>query len=36
YVAVTRAKDLFVLGVPKSSLKEFAPKFESLGIKELI
>jgi superfamily I DNA/RNA helicase len=36
YVAVTRAKDLLVLGVPKSSLKEFAPKFESLGIKELI
>jgi superfamily I DNA/RNA helicase len=32
YVAVTRAKDLFVLGVPKSNLKEFAPRLEALGM----
>ena len=36
YVAVTRAKDLFVLGVPKSSLKEFSPRLESLGLKEWV
>lgn len=36
YVAVTRAKDLFVLGVPKSIVKDFAPKLESLGFKEWV
>lgn len=31
YVALTRARDLFVLGVPASNLKEFAPKLDALG-----
>lgn len=31
YVALTRARDLFVLGVPSSSIREFAPKLEALG-----
>jgi superfamily I DNA/RNA helicase len=32
YVAVTRAKDLFVLGVPKVNVKELAPRLESIGM----
>ncbi|MDT1063428.1 ATP-dependent helicase [Paracoccus sp. CPCC 101403] len=31
YVALTRARDLFVLGVPANYLKEFAPKLDALG-----
>jgi AAA domain len=31
YVALTRARDLFVLGVPVANLKEFAPKLDALG-----
>ncbi len=31
YVALTRARDLFVLGVPATNLKEFAPKLDALG-----
>ena len=31
YVALTRARDLFVLGVPAANLKEFAPKLDALG-----
>ena len=36
YVAVTRAKDLFVLGVPKTNLKEFLPRLEALGMSKWI
>lgn len=35
YVAVTRARDLFVLGVPKANIKELAPRLESVGLKLL-
>jgi len=35
YVAVTRAKKLFVLGVPKSAAKELAPKLKGIGLREL-
>lgn len=35
YVAVTRAKKLFVLAVPKSAAKELAPKLQGIGLKEL-
>ncbi|WP_036188279.1 ATP-dependent helicase [Marinimicrobium agarilyticum] len=35
YVAVTRAKKLFVLGVPKSAAKELVPKLHEIGLKEL-
>ena len=35
YVAVTRAKNIFVLGVPKSALTGLAPKLESIGLKKL-
>jgi hypothetical protein len=31
YVALTRARDLFVLGVPATNLEEFAPKLDALG-----
>lgn len=31
YVALTRAQDLFVLGVPATNIKEFAPKLDALG-----
>lgn len=31
YVALTRARDLFVLGVPATHLEEFAPKLDALG-----
>lgn len=31
YVAVTRARNLFVLAVPEASLKEFEPELKSLG-----
>lgn len=31
YVALTRARDLFVLGVPATNLEEFAPKLGALG-----
>lgn len=31
YVALTRARDLFVLGVPTTNLEEFAPKLDALG-----
>lgn len=33
YVAVTRAKSLFVLAVPDSCLKEFEPELNSVGLK---
>lgn len=36
YVAVTRAKDLFVLGVPKTNLKEFQPRLEALGMSKWV
>lgn len=32
YVAVTRAKNLFLLGVPKNAVKELAPKLEDIGL----
>ena len=35
YVAVTRAKKLFVLGVPKSAVKELEPKLQGIGLREL-
>lgn len=35
YVAVTRAKYLFVLGVPKSSLNSLRPRLEKLGLQEI-
>ena len=35
YVAITRAKNLFILGVPKSALTELAPKLQEIGIKAL-
>ena len=35
YVAVTRARNLFVLGVPKNSLTEFKKGLHSIGLKEL-
>lgn len=31
YVALTRARDLFVLGVPAANIGEFAPRLEALG-----
>ena len=31
YVALTRARDLFVLGVPVNNIEEFAPKLDALG-----
>lgn len=31
YVALTRARDLFVLGVPATYIKEFGPKLDVLG-----
>jgi hypothetical protein len=31
YVALTRARDLFVLGVPAANLEEFTPKLDALG-----
>jgi hypothetical protein len=35
YVAITRAKHLFVLGVPKSALVDLKPKLEMIGLIEL-
>ena len=35
YVAVTRAKKLFILGVPKNALAALAPKLQAIGLKEL-
>lgn len=35
YVAVTRAKRLFILGVPKSALGGLAPKLKAIGLREL-
>lgn len=35
YVAVTRAKNLFVLGVPMNDLKILAPKLEAFGLKKM-
>jgi len=35
YVAVTRAKSLFILGVPKNALAVLAPKLQAIGLKEL-
>ena len=34
YVALTRARDLFVLGVPAANKEEFAPKLDALGFKK--
>ncbi|SPH21023.1 DNA helicase II [Ascidiaceihabitans donghaensis] len=34
YVALTRARDLFVLGVPATNMGEFAPKLDALGFKK--
>ncbi|WP_157672053.1 DEAD/DEAH box helicase [Cellvibrio sp. PSBB006] len=34
YVAVTRAKDLFVLAVPKIIIKELSPRLDSIGFKK--
>jgi hypothetical protein len=34
YVALTRARYLFVLAVPKTNIKEFEPELKSLGLKE--
>jgi hypothetical protein len=31
YVALTRARDLFILGVPATNIGEFAPKLDALG-----
>lgn len=31
YVALTRARDLFVLGVPATNLKKYAPRLDELG-----
>ncbi len=31
YVALTRARDLFVLGIPSKNIGEFAPKLDALG-----
>ena len=36
YVALTRAKDIFVLAVPKNHINEFKPELLQLGLKELI
>jgi hypothetical protein len=35
YVAVTRAKKLFILGVPKNALVALGPKLEAIGLREL-
>jgi len=35
YVALTRAKNLFLLGVPKSALLELAPRLQAIGLKAL-
>lgn len=35
YVAVTRARNLFILGVPKNAVKELAPKLQGVGLIEL-
>jgi len=35
YVAVTRAKKLFILGVPKNALALLAPKLQAIGLKKL-
>ena len=35
YVAVTRARDLFVLGVPINSVSLLGPKLEAIGLKKL-
>ena len=35
YVAVTRARNLFILGVPKNALAALAPKLQAIGLKEL-
>ncbi len=34
YVAATRARDLFILGVPKANVKELSPKLEAIGFKK--
>lgn len=34
YVALTRARDLFVLGVPAANKEEFSPKLDALGFKK--
>jgi superfamily I DNA/RNA helicase len=36
YVALTRAKDIFVLAVPKNHINEFQPELLQLGLKEWI
>lgn len=36
YVALTRAKSLFVLGVPINALKGLKPSLEAIGLKELV
>lgn len=33
YVALTRARDLFVLGVPAAKIGDYAPKLDALGFK---
>jgi len=35
YVAVTRARNLFILGVPKNALTTLKPKLQAIGLKEL-
>jgi superfamily I DNA/RNA helicase len=35
YVAITRAKNLFILGVPKNALAALAPKLQAIGLNEL-
>jgi len=35
YVAVTRAKSLFILGVPKNALAALASKLQAIGLKKL-
>jgi hypothetical protein len=35
YVAITRAKNIFVLGVTKNELTELAPKLQAIGLSEL-
>jgi hypothetical protein len=33
-VALTRARFLFILAVPKGSIKEFEPELRKLGLRE--
>ena len=36
YVALTRVKDFFVLGVPEKNINKLKPSLENIGFKELV